>query len=135
MDMVSLLADADSTVATALEPLLQLAALGVQDGRVPVETLRATLPASRSRIPGGRPRGRRATLVPESKSIRCRRHDGDTSELMDQRAPDPSLTVQQLLPALSHTHLDHVEEEAIFVLREVAASFERPALLFERGLA
>ena len=54
---------------------------------------------------------------------------------MDQRAPDPSLTVQQLLPALSHTHLDHLEEEAIFVLREVAASFERPALLVERGLA
>ena len=52
---------------------------------------------------------------------------------MDQRAPDPSLTVQQLLPALSHTHLDHLEEEAIFVLREVAASFERPALLFSGG--
>ena len=30
-------------------------------------------------------------------------------------------------------HLDWLAEEAIFVLREVAASFERPALLFSGG--
>ena len=30
-------------------------------------------------------------------------------------------------------HLDWLEEEAIFILREVAASFERPALLFSGG--
>ena len=30
-------------------------------------------------------------------------------------------------------HLDALEEEAIFILREVAASFERPALLFSGG--
>ena len=30
-------------------------------------------------------------------------------------------------------HLDGLEEEAIFILREVAASFERPALLFSGG--
>ena len=43
------------------------------------------------------------------------------------------LTVEQLLPQLDHTHLDWLEEEAIFILREVAASFERPALLFSSG--
>ena len=43
------------------------------------------------------------------------------------------LSLDKLLPALDHTHLDHLEEEAIFILREVAASFERPALLFSGG--
>ncbi|HET9823079.1 MAG TPA: sulfate adenylyltransferase subunit CysD [Burkholderiaceae bacterium] len=43
------------------------------------------------------------------------------------------VSIGQLLPALDHTHLDHLEEEAIFILREVAASFERPALLFSGG--
>lgn len=41
--------------------------------------------------------------------------------------------INQLLPDLDHTHLDYLEEEAIFVLREVAAAFERPALLFSGG--
>ncbi|MEF7617398.1 sulfate adenylyltransferase subunit CysD [Aquincola sp. MAHUQ-54] len=43
------------------------------------------------------------------------------------------VSVDQLLPQLDHAHLDHLEEEAIFILREVAASFERPALLFSGG--
>ena len=43
------------------------------------------------------------------------------------------LTIQQLLPALDHTHLDWLEEEAIFILRETVAAFERPALLFSGG--
>ena len=34
---------------------------------------------------------------------------------------------------LSNAHLDALEEETIFILREVAASFERPALLFSGG--
>ena len=34
---------------------------------------------------------------------------------------------------LSNTHLDALEEETIFILREVAAAFERPALLFSGG--
>ena len=34
---------------------------------------------------------------------------------------------------LSNAHLDALEEEAIFILREVAASFERPTLLFSGG--
>jgi len=38
-----------------------------------------------------------------------------------------------LLANLSNTHLDALEEEAIFILREVAAAFERPTLLFSGG--
>ncbi len=34
---------------------------------------------------------------------------------------------------LSAAHLDALEEETIFILREVAAAFERPALLFSGG--
>ena len=43
------------------------------------------------------------------------------------------LQVEQLLPQLDHTHLDWLEEEAIFILRETVAAFERPALLFSGG--
>ena len=43
------------------------------------------------------------------------------------------VNLDQLLPELDHRHLDWLEEEAIFILREVAASFERPALLFSGG--
>ena len=39
----------------------------------------------------------------------------------------------QALHMLSNAHLDALEEEAIFILREVAAAFERPALLFSGG--
>ncbi len=45
-------------------------------------------------------------------------------------APTP---IEHLLPGLDHEHLDALEEEAIFILREVAAAFERPALLFSGG--
>jgi sulfate adenylyltransferase subunit 2 len=45
-------------------------------------------------------------------------------------APTP---IEHLLPGLDHQHLDALEEEAIFILREVAAAFERPALLFSGG--
>jgi sulfate adenylyltransferase subunit 2 len=38
-----------------------------------------------------------------------------------------------LLPEVDHRHLDALEEEAIFILREVAGAFERPALLFSAG--
>jgi sulfate adenylyltransferase subunit 2 len=34
---------------------------------------------------------------------------------------------------LANAHLDALEEETIFILREVAAAFERPALLFSGG--
>jgi sulfate adenylyltransferase subunit 2 len=37
------------------------------------------------------------------------------------------------VPKLSNAHLDALEEEAIFILREVAAAFERPTLLFSGG--
>ena len=39
----------------------------------------------------------------------------------------------KLLDQLSNAHLDALEEEAIFILREVAAAFERPTLLFSGG--
>ncbi len=42
-------------------------------------------------------------------------------------------TTRHLLPEIDQRHLDGLEEEAIFILREVAASFERPALLFSGG--
>ena len=41
--------------------------------------------------------------------------------------------VNQLLADVDHRHLDALEEEAIFILREVAATFERPGLLFSSG--
>ena len=43
------------------------------------------------------------------------------------------LLLNSLLPDINDSHLDDLEEEAIFILREVAASFERPALLFSGG--
>ena len=42
--------------------------------------------------------------------------------------PPPPMT-----HVLSNAHLDALEEEAIFILREVAAAFERPTLLFSGG--
>ncbi len=45
----------------------------------------------------------------------------------DLLVPPPQLT------HLSNAHLDALEEEAIFILREVAAAFERPTLLFSGG--
>ena len=42
-------------------------------------------------------------------------------------------TDPQLLSRVSNRHLDALEEEAIFILREVAGAFERPALLFSGG--
>ena len=43
------------------------------------------------------------------------------------------VNVNQLLADVDHRHLDALEEEAIFILREVAATFERPGLLFSSG--
>ena len=42
-------------------------------------------------------------------------------------------TDASVMSSLDNSHLDALEEEAIFVLREVAAAFERPALLFSGG--
>ncbi|MES2956371.1 MAG: sulfate adenylyltransferase subunit CysD, partial [Pseudomonadota bacterium] len=42
---------------------------------------------------------------------------------------DPALSIARL----SNAHLDALEEETIFILREVAAAFERPTLLFSGG--
>ncbi|MBG6077873.1 sulfate adenylyltransferase subunit CysD [Polaromonas sp. CG_9.11] len=45
----------------------------------------------------------------------------------------PVINEPELLTRLSNSHLDALEEETIFILREVAAAFERPALLFSGG--
>ena len=37
------------------------------------------------------------------------------------------------MPDYSLSHLDQIEAEAIFILRETAAQFENPALLFSGG--
>ena len=42
-------------------------------------------------------------------------------------------TDPQLLERISNRHLDALEEEGIFLLREVAGAFERPTLLFSGG--
>ena len=51
---------------------------------------------------------------------------------MNARA-DHTLEPTVLTNVLSNAHLDALEEEAIFILREVAATFERPTLLFSGG--
>jgi sulfate adenylyltransferase subunit 2 len=43
------------------------------------------------------------------------------------------VSLRKLLPDLDHSHLDWLEEEAIFILRETVAAFKRPALLFSGG--
>src|ERR1043165_6420060 len=55
---------------------------------------------------------------------------GFNDRISSMNAP---VRVEQLLPQLDHTHLDWLEEEAIFILREAVAAFERPALLFSGG--
>jgi sulfate adenylyltransferase subunit 2 len=47
--------------------------------------------------------------------------------------PELLLPSAEALSRLSNTQLDALEEETIFILREVAASFERPTLLFSGG--
>ncbi|MHB8355065.1 MAG: sulfate adenylyltransferase subunit CysD [Vulcanimicrobiaceae bacterium] len=44
-----------------------------------------------------------------------------------------TLSIDHLLPATNTRHLAWLEEEAIYILRETAAAFERPALLFSGG--
>ena len=50
---------------------------------------------------------------------------------MNARTESPMLN--KPTHVLSNAHLDALEEEAIFILREVAAAFERPTLLFSGG--
>ena len=44
-----------------------------------------------------------------------------------------AITSQSVLQGLSNQHLDALEEETIYILRETAASFERPTILFSGG--
>jgi len=43
------------------------------------------------------------------------------------------MTVEPVTRSAHHTELETLEAEAIFIMREVAAEFERPALLFSGG--
>jgi len=52
---------------------------------------------------------------------------------MNARTESERLQPMHSPAQLSNTHLDALEEEAIFILREVAAAFERPTLLFSGG--
>ncbi len=52
---------------------------------------------------------------------------------MNARTEPQLLNQVSHLSQLSNAHLDALEEEAIFILREVAAAFERPTLLFSGG--
>ena len=52
---------------------------------------------------------------------------------MNARSQAETLQAASASSHLSNAHLDALEEETIFILREVAAAFERPALLFSGG--
>ena len=51
----------------------------------------------------------------------------------DMQADTTATVHAQPRTTLSNAHLDALEAQTIFILREVAASFERPALLFSGG--
>lgn len=57
--------------------------------------------------------------------------------LPDQNPPEasqhPTSPLARPPSTISHAHLDALEEETIYILREVAGAFERPALLFSGG--
>ncbi|HEX2188304.1 MAG TPA: sulfate adenylyltransferase subunit CysD [Longimicrobiaceae bacterium] len=53
-----------------------------------------------------------------------------TAEALPESAALPAGLAE---PSLRRTHLDQLESEAIHVMREVAAQFERPVLLFSGG--
>jgi sulfate adenylyltransferase subunit 2 len=61
----------------------------------------------------------------------ARRRGRERDRSFGVNAPTP--LDRLLLPELDAAHLDALEEEATFILRETAAAFERPALLFSGG--
>jgi sulfate adenylyltransferase subunit 2 len=61
----------------------------------------------------------------------ARRRARERDRSVGMNAPTP--LDRLLLPELDAAQLDALEEEAIFILRETAAAFERPALLFSGG--
>ena len=52
---------------------------------------------------------------------------------MESKPDMNAATAPELLSRISNQHLDALEEETVFILREVAATFERPTLLFSGG--
>jgi sulfate adenylyltransferase subunit 2 len=61
----------------------------------------------------------------------ARRRANERDRSLRVNAPTP--LDRLLAPDLDDAQLDALEEEAIFILRETAAAFERPALLFSGG--
>lgn len=57
----------------------------------------------------------------------------NTVDAKDEVSPVTIPTMQQTLPHYGRSHLIQLEAEAIYVMREVAAQFERPVLLFSGG--
>ncbi len=66
------------------------------------------------------------SLIPIQATQQSPMNARNDSHLLQAAAATPS-------SLLSSAHLDSLEEEAIFILREVAAAFERPTLLFSGG--
>ena len=66
----------------------------------------------------------------------CGLHVRAANEAKEPRHERPARPSNTCCPALDHTHLDRLEEEAIFILREVAASVRAPgpAVLRRQGL-
>ncbi|MFN2203166.1 MAG: sulfate adenylyltransferase subunit CysD [Caldilineaceae bacterium] len=57
----------------------------------------------------------------------------NTVETIQSGTPVESTALHQSLPHYRRSHLLQLEAEAIYVMREVAAQFERPVLLFSGG--
>ncbi|WP_157598255.1 phosphoadenosine phosphosulfate reductase family protein, partial [Rhizobacter sp. Root29] len=52
---------------------------------------------------------------------------------LERERPRSRAVPERVTAHLDQSHLDWLEEEAIFILRETVAAFERPALLFSGG--
>src|SRR6476660_92923 len=76
-------------------------------------------------------RARPGIHKPHENNLLQRQHGLRVKPAMTK--PLNARTEPQRLGQLSNRHLDALEEETIFILREVAASFERPTLLFSGG--
>lgn len=77
------------------------------------------------------PAGVEAAEAPETAGLRDRIEDGGRET---DRSPAVESAGTQVRPSAPLTgHLRQLEAEAVYVLREVAAQFERPCLLFSGG--
>jgi sulfate adenylyltransferase subunit 2 len=74
------------------------------------------------------------SLIPHRQQAGAYKYEAIASRLAIAHTEiEMNATTQTELHSLSNTHLDALEEETIFILREVAAAFERPTVLFSGG--